>query len=122
VERGKPVNEEEHTYLRKSKFVEGRKPKIYLSYKVVKSTGNADLMAEYVSNKSFDDEYFRKLIVEYIRKQGKANRKTIDRFIIPKLSAVLSEKQKKSKVGNFLSSLRIKGIIKNLPGYFWEAV
>jgi ATP-dependent DNA helicase RecG len=79
-------------------------------------------MAEYVTNRSFDDEYFKKLIVEYISKQGKTSRKAIENLIIPKLSAALTEEQKRNKVTNFLSTLRIKGIIQSLPGYFWRTV
>ena len=120
VQKNKEVTEEEHIYLRKNKFIEGRKPKVYLSYKVIKPTGNEELMADYVKNKSFDDEYFKKLILEYIKKQGKTSRKAIDKLIIPKLSAVLSEEQKKNKVKNFLTDLKNKEKIKSLPGYFWD--
>jgi ATP-dependent DNA helicase RecG len=120
VQKNRDITEEEHQYLRKRKFIEGRKPKVFLSYKVVKSTGNEELMAEYVTNKSFDDDYFRKLILEYISKQGKTSRKAINKLIIPKLSAVLSEEQKKNKVKNFLTDLKKKRKIKSMPGYFWE--
>jgi len=122
VQKTKEITEGEFIYLRKNKFIEGRKPKIYLSYKVIKPTENEELMAEYVKNKSFDDEYFKKLIVEYVKKQGKTSRKAIDKLIIPKLSAVLTEEQKKNKVTNFLSALRMRGEIKSLPGFFWEIV
>jgi ATP-dependent DNA helicase RecG len=122
VQKNKEIADEEFSYLRKNKFIEGRKPKIYLSYKVIKPTENEDLMAEYLRNKSFDDEYFKKLIVEYIKKQGKTSRKAIDKLILPKLSAVLTEEQKKRKIKNFLLALRIQGNIKSLPGYFWEIV
>jgi ATP-dependent DNA helicase RecG len=120
VQKNREINEEEYLYLRKNKFIEGRKPKIYLSYKVIKQTGNEELMADYVKNKSFDDEYFKKLIVEYIKKQGKTSRKSIDKLIIPKLSAVLTDEQKKNKVGNFLSALRIKRILKSTAYGIWE--
>jgi ATP-dependent DNA helicase RecG len=122
IQKNKEINEIEYIHLRKNKFIEGRKPKVYLSYKVIKPTGNEELMADYIKNKSFDDEYFKKLIVEYIEKQGKTSRKSINKLILPKLSKVLSEEQKKKKVTNFLSALRVQGIIKTLPGYFWETV
>jgi ATP-dependent DNA helicase RecG len=122
VQKQKPVPEGAYAYLRKQKFVEGRKPAIYLSYKVIEPTKDENLMAEYVNNKSFDDEYFKKLILEYIKKQGKTRRKAIENLIIPKLSAVLSDEQKKNKVTNFLKSLRIGGKIKSLPGYLWEDI
>jgi len=122
IQKNREITEEEFSYLRKNKFIEGRKPKIYLSYKVIKPTENEELMADYVKNKSFDDDYFKKLITEYIKKQGKTSRKAIDKLIIPKLSEVLTEEQKKKKVTNFLSGLRIQGKIKKLPGYFWEII
>ena len=120
VQKNKEITEEEYTYLRKSKFIEGRKPKVYLSYKVIKPTGNEELMAEYVENKSFDDEYFKKLILEYVKKQGKTSRKAIDKLILPKLSAVLSEEQKKIKVKNFLADMRTKRLIKSSNYGIWE--
>jgi ATP-dependent DNA helicase RecG len=120
VQKNREINEIEYSYLRKNKYIEGRKPKIYLSYKVIKPTGSEELMADYVKNKSFDDEYFKKLILEYIKKQGKTSRKAINKLILPKLSTVLTEEQKKKKVTNFLSTLRVQGMIKTIPGYFWE--
>ena len=103
----KNISEDEISYLKKRKFLEGRKNNYYLSYRVIKPTEDEELISEYVANKSFDDDYFKKLILEYIEKQGKTKRKAINNFIIPKLSAVLSEEQKKDKVTNFLSSLRM---------------
>jgi ATP-dependent DNA helicase RecG len=88
VQKNRNISDEEHQYLKKSRFFEGRKPNIYLSYKVIKPMNNKVLMAEYAKNKSFGDEYFKKLILEFIKKQGKANRKGIDGLIIPKLSPV----------------------------------
>jgi len=120
VQKGKTLSEMEVRYLKKRKFIEGRKNNYYLSYRVVKPTEDEGLISEYVANKSFDDEYFKKLMLEYIVKQGKTRRKAIDKFIIPKLSDVLSEKQKKDKVRNFLSALRLKGKIVNTGYGIWE--
>ena len=120
VQKNREISEDEYLYLRKNKFIEGRKPKVYLSYKVIKPTGSEELMAEYVKNKSFDDEYFKKLIVEYIKKQGKTSRKAIDKLILPKLSAVLTEVQKKKKIENFLTLLQKQNIIQNASYGVWE--
>ena len=120
VQKKKILSATEIGYLKQRKFIEGRKNNYYLSYRVVKPTEDEGLMSEYVANKSFDDEYFKKLILEYITKQGKTRRRAIDNFIIPKLSAVLSEKQKKEKVKNFLSSLRMKGVIISTSWGVWE--
>ena len=120
VQKSGEISDIEYSYLRKNKFIEGRKPKVYLSYKVIKPTSSEELMADYIKNKSFDDEYFKKLIVEYIKKQGKTSRKSIDRLILPKLSAALTEEQKKNKVTNFLSALRINKKIISTDYGIWE--
>jgi ATP-dependent DNA helicase RecG len=87
---------------------------------VIKPTKDENLMSEYVQNKSFDDNYFKRLIVEFVAKQGKTSRKGIDKLIIPKLSTVLSDEQKKNKVRNYLYALRTKGVIKSTSYGLWE--
>lgn len=122
VQKQKAISEEAYKYLKRVKFIEGRKPNIYLSFNVIEPTNDEELKAEYIANKSFDDPHFKKMIIDYLNKFGKTKRKTIENLIIPKLSSALSDEQKKSKVTNYLSALRIDGKIKNLPGYFWEIV
>lgn len=64
------------------------------------------MVGESTRNKSFDDEYFRNLIVEYIKKFGKAKRGEIDQLLLDKLSDVLTYDQKIRKIGKLLTSLR----------------
>lgn len=64
------------------------------------------MVGESTRNKSFDDEYFRNLIVEYIKKFGKAKRGEIDQLLLDKLSDVLTYDQKIRKIGKLLPSLR----------------
>lgn len=52
------------------------------------------------------------MIFKYLKKFKSASRHDIDALIIDKLSDVLTEKQKKSKVGNLLTKMRKKGQIK----------
>jgi ATP-dependent DNA helicase RecG len=89
---------------------------------VIEPTNDEELKAEYIANRSFDDAHFKELIVEYLKKFGKTKRKMINNFIIPKLSNALSDEQKKNKVTNFLSALRMENKIRSLPGYYWELV
>ena len=114
------ISDEEFKYLKKNKFIEGRKPNIFLSFKVIEPTNNEELKAEYIANRSFDDAHFKEMIIEYLNKFGKTKRKSIDNLIIPKLSATLTEEQKKNKVTNFLSALRMEGKIKSTSYAIWE--
>lgn len=122
VQKQKEISEEESKHLRKLKYIEGRRPNSYLSFKIVESTNDEGLQAEYLANRSFDDAHFKKMIIECLKKWGKTKRDKIDNLIIPKLSMVLSEDKKRNKVTNYLSALRMEGKIINTPGYYWEIV
>ena len=62
--------------------------------------------ASYIKNKGFDDEYYRRLIIEFLRKFRSASREDIHRLLVDKLPGTLTPKQKFYKVGNLLASLR----------------
>lgn len=111
VQKHKTLTDDEITYLRKQKYIEGRKPNFYLSYNVVEPTGNNDLRIQYIKNRNFDDAHYKDMIIEYIRKYKKVKKAEITKLIIDKLSPVLSEKQKAAKVQNLLSTLRMDGKI-----------
>ena len=122
VQKHKEISEDEFKYLKKLRFIEGRKSNIYLSYNIIESINDDGLKAEYLANRSFDDSHFKDMILEYLRKFGKTKRDKIDNLIIPKLSTALTEEKKRNKVTNYLSALRIEGKIVNTPGYYWEIV
>ena len=56
-------------------------------------------------------ETYRDLIVEYLKKYGKAKKHNIRDLLWDKLPDVLDDKKKNSKITTLLTSLRMKGII-----------
>jgi ATP-dependent DNA helicase RecG len=120
VQKRKPLSDQEYAYLKKEGLIEGRKSNYFLSHKVIEHSEDEELKAEYIANRSFDDSHFKEMIVEYLKRFGKTKRKAIDNLLIPKLSDLLSDKQKKNKVTNLLSALRMENKIRSLPGYYWE--
>ena len=122
VQKQKRLTDEQIKYLRKKKYIEGRRNNLFLSKAITKNTGNVGLKSTYVKNKSFDDDYFRRLIVQYIEKFGAASRKEIDVLLMDKLSDVLSEQQKKNKIKNLLYSLNKQIIIKLNEKHQWILV
>ena len=122
VQKQKHLTDEQIKYLRKKKYIEGRRNNLFLSKAITKNTGNVGLKSTYVKNKSFDDDYFRRLIVQYIEKFGAASRKEIDVLLMDKLSDVLSEQQKKNKIKNLLYSLNKQIIIKLNEKHQWSLV
>jgi ATP-dependent DNA helicase RecG len=105
VQKKKSLTLEEEKSLKNKKLIEGRKPNFHISLSVAKSTGE---MGQYIKNKSFNDKYFKDLILEYIKKNGSITKKEIDGLILDKLPAILDNNQKKNKIRNLISSLSLK--------------
>lgn len=122
VQKQKFIPDDQAAYLRKKKFIEGRKPHFYLAHKVVSKTKNTGLKSQYIKNRSFDDEYFMKLIVEYLKKFGKASRKEINELLMNKLSDVLDNTQKRHKIDYQLRKLKDGGKIKIDSNHNWTLV
>ena len=51
VQKKKPITDEQAAYLRKRKFIEGRKPNFYLAHKVVSRTKDSNLKGQYIKNR-----------------------------------------------------------------------
>lgn len=119
VQKRKALTDQEIDYLRKKHFIEGRKPNFYLSESVVRPINNEKLKTDYVKNKNFDDTYYKEMILKYLSKYKKATKETLSHLIIDKLSPILDEKQKRNKVQNLLSALRINGKIEFRDG-LWQ--
>ena len=96
--------------LKNEKLIEGRSPNSYSSAKVAEWIGQK---ARYIRNRGLDDDYYRRLITEYLQKYAKASRKDLDELLFPKLPEVLTQEQKAHKVRNLLQSLRRGGVIRN---------
>lgn len=120
VQKQKRLSDDEIKYLRKKKLIEGRKPNVFLSRNIVRQTKDVGLKATYVKNKSFDDEYFRKLIIQYLEKFSIAKRSDIDDLLMGKLSDVLTIDQKKNKIKNLLYQLRKNNIIETDHSRNWS--
>jgi ATP-dependent DNA helicase RecG len=108
VQKHQPITDTEASDLRKQRLIEGRKNNLYVSSHVAKVTGDK---AAYIKNKGFDDQYYKDMILEYIRKFHAAVRADIEALIIGKLPAGLTEKQKKDKVKNLLQDMKRKDLL-----------
>lgn len=83
---------------------------IYVKWKVIiyKVAEMVDGKAEYIKNKGLDNDYYKRLIIEYLKKTTSAPRKELDYLLADKLPDILSEKQKIDKVRNLLYEMRTK--------------
>ena len=79
------------------------------------------LKATYIKNKSFDDSYYKELIINYVTTFKKASRSDIEELLNNKLPDILSNRQKYDKVTNLLASLRKERKLK-VEGRKWVLV
>jgi ATP-dependent DNA helicase RecG len=122
VQKRKKLTDGEIKNLKDFGLIEGRKPNYIISAKTAASLSNNELKAQYIKNRGLDDEHYKKLILEYLKKFGKSPRKNIETFLWDKLPDILTETQKKNKVTNLLSALRISGKIQNSGYSEWSIV
>jgi len=110
VQKRLPLTDAMIKRLRRDGLIEGRKPNFHVSASVAKATASK---VDYIRTRAQDDDYYAKLITDYLNKFGKASRNEVDQLLLNKLSDALDEDQKKKKVANLLTKLRRTGIIRN---------
>ncbi len=111
VQKHKPLTPEEAHHLKSKGLIEGKRPHYFISAKVAKSAGQK---AVYSKNRAFDKQYYLDLIIKSLREFGTLERRDIDELLIDKLSDIYDLKQKKNKITNLLSELRLQGKILNI--------
>lgn len=108
VQKHKPISKDALRYLRKLGVVEGKKPNIYISAKVAESI---DDKAQYIKNKGFEDEAYRKWIINYLKTYKKAKKQDFIDLLKDKLPDTLSDEQKIAKVKYLLQKMKHEGTI-----------
>ncbi len=116
VQKQLSLNNEQVKYLKQLGLIEGRKPNFHISVRVAQHTGDK---AQYIQNRGVDDKYYKQMICDYLTKFGYGRRADINNLLLDKLPTILSSKQKVNKITNFLSALRVQGIIK-AQGKLWR--
>ena len=108
MQKNLPLEPAAYELLKKEKLVEGRKPNYHISASIAKATGQ---QTTYIRNKGIDDEYCRKMIIDYLKQFSVGTRADFEAMLLDKLPEVLTEKQRKDKVKNNLQALKTKGTI-----------
>jgi len=113
VQKQNLLTDDEIKHLKTKRLVEGKKPNFHIAATAIVSLSDNSIKAQYIKQKGFDDQHYKRMILEYIQTFGSASRAEIDSLLMDKLPDVLSEQQKKFKIGNLLSLLRRSGKIIN---------
>lgn len=105
VQKKLPITEQAAAMLKKEWLIEGRKPNFYVAASVAASTNDK---AAYIKNKAFNKAYYKTLVLEFLTRYHKASRTEIDTLLMDKLSNVLNEEQKRTKIRNLLYEMSKK--------------
>lgn len=108
VQKKKHIDNSAVKYLRKLGVIEGKQPNIYISAGIAKTLNEKE---KYVKNKAFDNEYYEKLIYQYLEVYSIATREDIRKLLEDKLSDTLTAEQKNNRVKNLLQTMKNRGII-----------
>jgi len=108
VQKKFPLEKDAIKHLRDLKIIEGRSPNIYLAANIA---AIIETEQEYIRNKGFDDEAYKKWILEYLLTYKKASKAQIKRLLFKKLPEILDNKQKEAKIKNLLWALKMEGEI-----------
>lgn len=110
VQKKLPVPDEAAARLKRMKLIEGRKPNYHVSAAVAEVTANK---ADYIRTRAQDDEFYAKLLTDYLGKFGEASRAEINKLLLDKLSDALTYEQKYNKISNLITKLRRRDVIVN---------
>jgi len=102
VQKKQPISKEGTALLRKDGLIEGRLPNLYVSSGVAQVTGKK---VEYTRNKAFDRQYYKDLILEFLRQHGEATPQDVQKLLIDKLSDLLNEKKRKDRIRTLLNEM-----------------
>lgn len=111
VQKKLSIPDEAAGRLRKAGLIEGRKPNFHVSALVADATASK---VDYIRTRTQDDEFYAKLLTDYLAKFGQADRAEINKLLTDKLSDALSDEQKEDKIGNLLTKLRRNKLILNM--------
>lgn len=110
VQKHLPLDSDEEHLLKDKALIEGRKPNFFIAQAVAEKTGQK---ASYSKNKAFEKRYYLDFILKAIGENGSMTRKDIDELLWNKLPEWMTDKQRKSKIGNLLTELRQGAHIEN---------
>lgn len=103
VQKKKKITTDEAKLLRKEGLIEGKRPNLYVSSRVANTT---NLKTDYMKRRGIDDEYCKKMILDFLAEFNEASRTDLEDMLIEKLPDNLTIDQKKNKIKNILQKLK----------------
>jgi ATP-dependent DNA helicase RecG len=102
VQKSLPITDDAAKLLKKKGFIEGRKPNYFISAQIAEATNQK---AEYIKNRGFKDDHYKKLVIDFLVQYKKASKADIDRLLLDILPSVLDENKKANKIKNLMYAM-----------------
>lgn len=77
IQKHKEISKDAVKHLRKLGVIEGKMPNVYISAKIAESI---DEKAQYVKNKGFDEDAYRKWIISYLETYNQVKNRTLSNY------------------------------------------
>ena len=111
VQKSQTIDKETARRLRNKGLLAGRHPKLYLAADVAKAT---DSLVDYTKHRAFDKQYYKDLVIKFLREKGEGKPQDFQRLLLEKLSDLHTVDQRKAKVRNLLQEMAKEGSIRNV--------
>lgn len=110
VQKKLPLEKEQYKMLKELNLIEGKSPNYYISLGVSEVI---DERVQYTRNKAMDDKYYKDLIINYLQQFGTGTKADFIKLLSDKLSDVLDDKQKETKVRSLIRALQKNELIEH---------
>lgn len=108
VQKNKKLTNEEYKLLKSKNLIEGKRNNYFISSTVAEITNQKP---DYMTLRGINDDYCKKIIIDYIKKFKTAKKADLEEILLEKLGDSMTDIQKKNKIKNILQSLRRDGVI-----------
>lgn len=108
VQKNKKLTNEEYKLLKSKNLIEGKRNNYFISSTVAEITNQKP---DYMKLRGINDDYCKKIIIDYIKKFKTAKKGDLEEILLEKLGDSMTDIQKKNKIKNILQSLRRDGVI-----------
>lgn len=108
VQKNKKLTNEEYKLLKSKNLIEGKRNNYFISSTAAEITNQKP---DYMKLRGINDDYCKKIIIDYIKKFKTAKKADLEEILLEKLGDSMTDIQKKNKIKNILQSLRRDGVI-----------
>lgn len=108
VQKNKKLTNEEYKLLKSKNLIEGKRNNYFISSTIAEITNQKP---DYMKLRGINDDYCKKIIIDYIKKFKTAKKADLEEILLEKLGDSMTDIQKKNKIKNILQKLRRDGVI-----------